>query len=99
MTVYLRGKTYHLRKRVPTRFAALEPRSILSVSLNTDSPREAQRKADAVWQGMLAGWQDILDGNAQTGRARLQTAERLAARYHFSFMPASAVAALPIEDL
>lgn len=42
MTVYLRGTTYHLRKRVPLQFAAVEPRKIISISLDTDPQRLGQ---------------------------------------------------------
>lgn len=99
MTVYLRGTTYHLRKRVPLQFAAVEPRKIISISLDTDSLSEARRKADAAWQKMKAGWQAMLDGDALTGRALVKNGEQIAARYNVPFLHAPAVADLPLPDL
>ncbi|MGR3646838.1 MAG: DUF6538 domain-containing protein, partial [Shimia sp.] len=37
MKPILRGGTYHIRRRVPIRFAAIEPRRIVWLSLKTDS--------------------------------------------------------------
>jgi len=31
------GKSFHLRRRVPKRFATVEPRELVSQSLHTDS--------------------------------------------------------------
>jgi len=37
MKLQKRNNTYHLRKRVPVRYKAVEPRASFYVSLNTDS--------------------------------------------------------------
>ena len=37
MTLQQRNKTFHIRKRVPTRYAGVEPRKWVWISLHTDS--------------------------------------------------------------
>ncbi|WP_425503039.1 DUF6538 domain-containing protein [Roseospira visakhapatnamensis] len=37
MSILLRGKTYHLRRRVPRRYETVEPRKTVWISLHTDS--------------------------------------------------------------
>lgn len=54
MKPILRGKTYHLRKRVPLRFVAIEPRKTVWISLHTDSEKMAKTKAPAAWSETLA---------------------------------------------
>ena len=44
MAVMLRGTIWNLRKRVPARYAAVEPRKELWLSLHTDSKAEAEAK-------------------------------------------------------
>ncbi|MFN3156480.1 DUF6538 domain-containing protein [Marivita cryptomonadis] len=45
MQLMMRGKTWHLRRRVPARFASVEPRREVWVSLKTDSRQQAAKKA------------------------------------------------------
>lgn len=52
-TIILRESTWHIRKRVPVRYASVEPRSIMHVSLHTDSKAVAQIKAPQVWGEMI----------------------------------------------
>jgi len=49
MQLMMRGKTWHLRRRVPARYASVEPRHEVWVSLKTDSRQQATKKAPAVW--------------------------------------------------
>lgn len=83
--ITLRGGTYHLRRRVPLRYASVEPRKVISLSLNTDSPKEAGRKAAEIWHGFLEAWEIILSGDVSTGRAKLKAMENIAARYGFPY--------------
>ena len=48
MQLMMRGKTWHLRRRVPARFASVEPRREVWVSLKSDSRQQATKKAPAV---------------------------------------------------
>ncbi len=99
MTLILRGRTYHLRKRVPRRFRSVEPRPIIGVSLHTDSPGLASRKAAEVWAHLVEGWESALRGETGGARARYDAARDIAQRRGFSFMAAAAVAELPLADL
>lgn len=99
MTIILRGSTFHLRQRVPLRFAPVEARPIIGVSLKTDSPAVAKRKAAEVWAHLVEGWESALRGDGGTARQRYDAAKDIADRRGFSFMAAHAVADLPLADL
>lgn len=99
MALILRGSIYHLRKRVPRRFRSVEPRPIIGVSLHTDSPGLASRKAAEVWAHLIEGWESALRGETGGARARYDAARDIAQRRGFSFMAAAAVAELPLADL
>ena len=99
MTIIRRGDTFHLRKRVPLRFASVEERPIIGVSLRTDSESAARRKAEEVWAHLIEGWESALRGEGGNARARYDAAKDIAARRGFSFMAAPAVADLPISEL
>ena len=62
MTRLRRGTTYYIRKRVPQRFASVEHRDIVWVSLHTDSERLAKSKATAAWSEMIEAWEARLAG-------------------------------------
>ena len=51
----LRSKTWQLHKRVPKRYAEVEPRTFVWVSLHTDSKTAAAAKADAAWALLIEG--------------------------------------------
>ncbi|MGI9421048.1 MAG: DUF6538 domain-containing protein [Geminicoccaceae bacterium] len=51
MTILKRGKIYQLRRRVPRRYAAIEPRSTVWINLHTDSQQIAESKAKRAWLG------------------------------------------------
>ncbi|WP_419182888.1 DUF6538 domain-containing protein [Mameliella alba] len=48
------GATYHLKRRVPTRYAKVERRTFIKMSLKTDSLGVARHKAEEVWDQLLA---------------------------------------------
>jgi len=99
MSIYLRGNSYHLRKRVPLRFKAIEEREIVAVSLKTDSPRLAKRKADEVWNQLLEGWEAALCGDADGAQARYRVAKNVAAHRGVDFVAAPVLAAGALEDI
>lgn len=99
MTVYRRGATFHLRRRVPLRYREVEPQVHFAVSLHTDSERDAKAKAAAVWNEMLATWELRLEGGKAEAEDRLAIAKNLAARRGFIYRPVADVAALPIEEI
>ena len=99
MSLIMRGGTWHLRRRVPARFAEVEPRREVWVSLKTDSRQVAARKATAVWEGLIGGWEAQLAGRSDDGAKRLEAAREIAARHGLTYRPTSDVADLPLDEL
>ena len=99
MTLILRGTIWYLKRRVPQRFAPVEPRPSVWISLKTDSRREADRRADAAWSEALAGWEAALVVATGDGESRYIAAQTVAKQRGFTFLPVEQVAALPIEDM
>ncbi|WP_299146789.1 DUF6538 domain-containing protein [uncultured Tateyamaria sp.] len=94
MTIKKRGKKFSLYKRVPKRYASIEPRTFVWCSLGTDSEREAAEKAPLVWSQMLDGWEAKLKGDTQDAKQRFEAARELASARGFRYMPAEKI----IED-
>lgn len=90
---------YYIRKRVPARYAPVEPRQIVQVCLFTDSQDVARRKAPEVWDQMIEAWEAKLDGKDTEGDARLAAARNLAHRRGYRYLDAVDVAKLPLHDL
>lgn len=95
----LRGDSYYIRRRVPHRFAPVEPRGIVQISLFTDSLSVARRKAPEVWAQMVEAWEAKLAGRGAEGEARLDAAMNLAHRRGYHHLDVAEVAALPIADI
>ena len=93
------GKTYHLRRRVPKRFAPIEPRELVSQSLHTDSEQLAKLKAEAAWAELIEAWEARLAGDTEDAERRFEAARELAERRGFRFLPAAKVGALPVAEL
>ncbi|MCB5200526.1 hypothetical protein LGQ03_14890 [Loktanella sp. TSTF-M6] len=95
----LRGKTFYLKRRVPARFADVEPRPVIWHSLKTDSRAIALSKVERVWAGYLDGWEARLAGRDGDAEARFRAARDLAARQGYAFLSADSVANLELIDL
>ena len=95
----LRGKTYYLKRRVPSRYADVEPRSVIWESLKTDSKSIAQQKLERVWSGYLDGWEAKLAGRDGDAETRFRAARNLAATRGYAFLSAEAVSTLPLAEL
>lgn len=57
MGITKRGGTYYLRRRVPRRFKAVEPRETVWTSLHPDSESIARQKADRAWAQLIEAWE------------------------------------------
>lgn len=99
MTPLLRGKTYHLKLRVPARFRAYDERKFVWVSLRTDSFREAQRRMIIERDRLIAEWEARRAGRSDHAEKRHQAARDLAEAKGFRFIPMDQVAQLPIEEV
>lgn len=97
--IKLRGKTYQLYKRVPKRYASVEHRSFVWLSLHTDSRSVANSKADGAWAQMVEAWEARLAGDNADANKRLDAAKQLAAVRGFRYLDAGKVADLPVHDL
>lgn len=99
MSLTRRGSTYYLRRRIPRRYQAVEPRAILWISLHTDSETVARAKAPMAWGEMIEAWEARLAGDTADAEARFEAAKELAAVRGFRYMPAARVAKLSREEL
>lgn len=99
MSILPRGSTFYLKRHVPKRFASIEPRREVWISLRTDSRREAEARADGAWRQMVAGWEALLAGCSPDDDVRYRAAQDLARARGFRFLAVDRVAALPAHDL
>jgi integrase len=95
----MRGEHYYIRRKVPARFAPVEPRKIIQLCLFTDSPKIAAKKAGEVWSELVEGWECKLEGNDAEADARFESAMKLAQRRGYRFHQVEQVAKLPIAEL
>ena len=99
MSIIMRGSTYHLRKRVPTRYQRVETRGMVWISLHTDSETVARNKASVAWEHLIEGWEARLAGDTRDAERRFKAANELASARGYRYLPAAQVASLPREDL
>ena len=97
--IVLRNRTYYLRRRVPARFAAVESRKTVWVSLKTDSKALAEKKASLVWESLIVGWEAQLAGCSDDAVERFEAAREIAARHGFRYFPIHDLQNLPFEDI
>ncbi len=96
---FLRNGVYYLKRRVPARYAPIDGRQFVLMSLHTDSATEAQTKATAAWNEMIGAWEARLAGADADADKRLAAAKELAARRGYTYLPAAEVARLPTPEL
>lgn len=98
MSIILRNKSWHLVRRVPRRFRAVEPRTQVWISLHTDSESVAKMKAPRAWQDLEAAWEAKLSGSDDDAEARFAAARALANQKGFGYVPAAEVIMVSRED-
>lgn len=99
MTIMRRGGTLTLCKKVPKRYAGVEPRKQVWIALGTDSEKEAKAKAEEVWEAMCAGWEALRKGDSPNAEERFEAARELAHARGFRYRSAEAVARMPVEEI
>jgi integrase len=97
--IYKRGRTWHFRKRVPRRFADVDGRTHVVVSLHTDSAEEARRRAADVERELGALWRARAAGLSGDAAARHAAAVKLAASRGVTWASAEALAAGSLEEI
>lgn len=93
------GGTFHVRRRVPKRYAGIEPRRFFKVTLRTDSETDAREKAGAVWKSQIAAWEAKLAGNDADAEVRFEAARQLARSKGFRYVPASSIPDRPLDEV
>lgn len=99
IAVRKRGDTFHLVKRVPVRYQAVEPRSEIWISLKTDSETAAHQKAARVWNDLTNAWEAKLAGDTADAEKAFAAAHDLAQARGYRWLTASDVARLPRAEL
>jgi integrase len=101
MTIKPRGQknTITMRKRVPKRYASVEDRKEVWISLHTDSSAEGKLKADLVWREQIEAWEATLAGESRIAEDRLAGARKIAEARGFSYRPMAAIASGPVDDI
>lgn len=99
MKLTRRGNTLSIRKRVPKRYAAVEPRDYVWLALRTDSEEIAQKKAPAIWAEMIEAWEAKLSGAIAEGDDRLAAARELASKRGYRYLSAPDVSRLPLDEI
>lgn len=99
LPIQLRGDTWHLRKRVPRRYASVDSRDYVWISLATDSESIAARKASEVWASLIEAWEAKLAGDTDDAEVRFNAARELAKKRGYRYLDAPAVAKLSLDDL
>ncbi|KEO56655.1 DUF6538 domain-containing protein [Thioclava indica] len=99
MGITKRGKTWHLRKRVPVDYQSVEHRFEIVCSLHTDSEVIARQKADQIWQHQIEAWEAKLAGDTEEAERRFDAAQRLAKARGVRYLDAAQLANRPIEDI
>ncbi len=99
MTIARKGNALYLRKRVPARFAGVEPRAVIWIALKTDSDKLAALKAPLVWEALVDSWEAQLAGNSADAQERYDGALWLAKTRGFRWLPLDRVAQLPMPEL
>ncbi len=78
ISIRKRGDTFHIAKRVPVRYATVEARSEIWISLKTDSEEIAQQKAARVWNDLVNAWEAKLAGDTADAEKAFEAARNLA---------------------
>ncbi|WP_417239468.1 DUF6538 domain-containing protein [Celeribacter halophilus] len=95
----LRGSTWYLKRRVPKRYATVEPRSVVWASLKTDSYSVALQKSAGVWLSYIEGWEALLAGRDGNAAEKFRAAQQLATVRGFQFLSIDQVEQAPLEDV
>ena len=95
-----RNDTWHLRMRVPRRYASVEPRSELHRSLKTGDRNEAEARVGVVRAQVIAELDARLAGRDTPGsRSHYETLARLATDRGFSYRTAEELAGGDLKDI
>ena len=98
--VFLRGKHYYYRRRVPEFISDYDTRSVVKISLGTKDEKEAVRKA-AIYNDYIEDyWRSLIKGAGKCdAESEYRTAVKLAKAHGFAYKNAVDVAKEPLEEI
>lgn len=99
MLVIQRGRKYFLKMHVPQRYASVEERKQIWISLKTDSLSEANMRAHFAFNEQMHLWDTMMAGQAESALERYDAAKALTRALGFRYMPSIRVAQLPVADI
>ncbi|QYZ68836.1 hypothetical protein [Neotabrizicola shimadae] len=88
-----------MRKRVPARYASVEPRKEIWLSIDAFSAAEGAHKAELAWQEYIRAWEAMLAGDTTSAEDRLAAAREIAQTRGFAYKPAAVLQAAPVEEI
>lgn len=94
-----RNGHYYYNRKTPDVYRDFDHRSIVRVSLNTDSRKVAWRKAVILNEQVEAYWQELAGSAQLHDNQRFRRTVRIARQMGFAYQPMAAVAALPLPEL
>ena len=97
--ITLRNNTWYIRRRVPTRYASVDERTMVHLSLHTDSRSIAEGKWRAIWDNQVEAWEAKLAGDTADAEKRHAAAVELAKVKGFRYLPTREVLDLKTEDI
>ena len=99
MSLMRRGSIFYIRRRVPARFASVDTRNEVWLSLHTDSETQAKAKEALIWAEQIEAWEARLAGDTEDAELRFQAATELAQRRGYRYLTVEKVATLPRAEL
>lgn len=94
-----RNRIWHIRRRVPKRYASIESREYVHLSLHTDSRSIAEGKWQGVWDNQVEAWEAKLAGDTADAEKRHAAAVELARVRGFRYLPTREVLELDTKDV
>jgi len=90
MTFMRRESILHIRKRVPRRYATIDERESVWISLHTVDKNVAMQNAPVIWQHMLEAWEAKPARADACANAQLAAAKNIATARGFRYLQAAA---------
>lgn len=94
-----RGGRIHYVRRVPSRYAQVDPRTFVTHSCDTDDVGQAVIARDRINAEVEAYWQSLVRGDGDDARARYEAAIEYARNAGFSYRDVYDIAKGSVEDL
>ncbi|QPZ91942.1 tyrosine-type recombinase/integrase [Thioclava electrotropha] len=101
MSIMARGKgeKLYLVKRVPTKYASVESRKTVWISLDTDSKSVAGERGGAAWRQQVSEWEALLACGGANSELKLDAARTLAGSKGFDYLSSKDLLAGPVSDI